>query len=126
MKSLSLKIGIIILSVWLFVFLGFLGAAGVKWINLCERPLASYYPDQQPIVYASKNIVRGCIESGYKEKSTTRIGATFGHRWYPKPEEVPFILLIFIGVWGSTTIFLLAIIFLIITSTFRCLIKQKL
>jgi hypothetical protein len=58
MNSLSFRVGMIFLSIGLFVFIGYLEIFGVKWICFCENLPAYCYPDQQSIVYASKNIVR--------------------------------------------------------------------
>ena len=38
MKSLSFKVGIILLSIWLFVFIGYLETFGVKRIYFCGNP----------------------------------------------------------------------------------------
>ena len=89
MRSSSFKVGIILLSMGLFVFTGYLETFGVKWIYLCESLPAYCYPDQQSIVYASKNIVRVRVESAYEGKSIIEIGARLGHRkWYSKSEDI--------------------------------------
>ena len=105
-KSLLLKVGIILLSVGLFAFIGYLEAFGVKRISFCGTPPPYSYFEKQGIVYASNNVVRVWIESGYEEKSTIEIGARLGHRKrFSKSEDIPMILLLFIGVWGSAIIF---------------------
>jgi hypothetical protein len=105
-NSLSFKVGIALLSIWLFVFtIGHLEMVGVNWINFFENKPAYSYPDD-----ASKNIVTVRLASAYEGKSTIEIGARLGHRWYPKSEEIPFILLMFIGVWGSAIILVLGAI----------------
>jgi len=105
-NSLSFKVGIMLLSIWLFVFMiGHLEMVGVNGINFFENIPAYSYPDD-----ASKNIVTVRFASAYEGKSTIEIGARLGHRWYPKSEEIPFILLMFIGVWGSAIILVLGTI----------------
>ena len=93
MKSLSFKVGIILLSIWSFVFIGFLETFGAKRIYFCGNPPIYCYFDQQSIVYASKNIVRLRVESAYEGKSTIEIGARLGHpKWFPKSKDIPIIL----------------------------------
>ena len=70
MKSFSFKIGIILLTIWLFVFIGYLETSGGKRIYYCGNPPIYWYFDQPSIVYASKNIVRVRVESAYEGKST--------------------------------------------------------
>jgi hypothetical protein len=79
-NSIPFKVGMILLSIGLFVFIGYLETFGVNWICLCENLPAYCYPDQQSIVDASMNIVRVRVESAYEGKSTMEIGARLGHR----------------------------------------------
>ena len=116
MKSFSFKIGIILLSIWLFVFIGYLETSGGKRIYYCGNPPIYCYFDQPSIVYASKNIVRGWIKSVYKEEFNIDMGARLGHRkWFSKSEDIPIILLVFIRVWGNAIILVLgAILYFIV------------
>lgn len=110
MKSLSLRVGTVFLSIGLLVVVRCLERCETKWANCYERLPAYCNADRQGIVDASRNIVRGWIESGYKEKSTIEMGATFGHRWYPKSGNIPIIILIGVVVWGAAIIFVLGLI----------------
>ena len=111
MKSLSFKVGIILLSIELFVFIGYLEPFGGKRIYFCGNPPIYCYFDQQSIVYASKNIVSGWIKSVHKEEFNIDIGAKLRHRrWFSKSEDIPIILFVFIAVWGSAIIFVLGAI----------------
>ena len=110
-KSLLFKLGITPLSIWLFVFVGYLETFGVTWTYFCENLSTYSYPDQLSIVYTSKNIVRGRIKLVYEEEFNINLGARLGYRkWFSKSEDVPIILLVFIGVWGNAIIFVLGII----------------
>jgi len=110
-KSLSFKLGIILLSILLFVFVGYLETFGANWIYFCVNPPRHSYFGKQSIVDASKNIVRGWIGSTYKEGFNMDMGAKLGYRKrFSKSEDVPTILLVFIGVWGNAIIFVLGII----------------
>jgi hypothetical protein len=110
-KSLSFKVGIVLLSIWLFVFLiGHLEIFGLTWINFCENLPAYCYPDQQSIVDVAKSIVRVRGESAYGGKSAIELGVRLGHRWYPKSESIPIILLVGVAVWGAAIIFVLGLI----------------
>jgi hypothetical protein len=51
------------------------------------------------------------IKATYERKVAIEIGARLGHRWYPKSEGVPFIIVIFLGLWGSAIILVLGAIF---------------
>jgi hypothetical protein len=116
MKSLSFKVGMILLSIGLFVFIGYLETFGVNSMCPCENLPAYCYPDQQSIVDASKNIVRVRVESAYEGKSTIEIGARLGHpKWFPKSKDIPIILFIFMAVWGTAIILVLgAILYFIV------------
>ena len=67
-KSLSFRVGIILLSIWLFVFIGYLETFGAKPIYFCGNPPIYCYFDQQSMVYAPKNMVRGWIKSIHKDE----------------------------------------------------------
>jgi hypothetical protein len=125
-NSLSFKVGIILLGIWLFVFIGFLEAFGAKGIYFCGIPPIYFYFCQPSIVDASKNIVRVRVESAYEGKSTIEIGARLGLRKrFSKCEDIPIILFIFIGVWGIAIILVLGAIlyFIVIEPTIE---KRKL
>ena len=107
---LSSKVGIVLLSIGLFVVIRCLDQCETKWINRYERVPAYGNADQQSTVNASKNILRGWIASDYKEKSAIKIGPRLGHRWYSKSEGISIILLIGVAVWGSAIIFALGLI----------------
>lgn len=125
MKSLSFKVGVVLLSIWLLVFIiGHSESFGVNWIKFFENPPAHCYPEQESVVYASKNIVRVRVESNYRERSTIEIGARLGHRWYPKSESIPIILLVGVAVWGTATIFVLGLI--LYQAVIKLLVKKKL
>jgi hypothetical protein len=115
-KSLSSRVEIILLSIWLFVFIGYLETFGVKRISFCGNPPPYSYFGKQTIVYASKNIVRGWIKAAYKGGFNIDMGAKLGHRkGVSESEDVPIILLVFIGVWGSAIILVLgAILYFIV------------
>lgn len=110
-KSLSFRVGMIFLSVWFFVLIGYSEAFGTKLFYSCENPLTCRYFCQPSIVDASKNFVTEWIESVYKETSSIEIGAKLGRRWYPKSESMPIILLVGVAVWGAAIIFVLGLIF---------------
>lgn len=114
MKSLALKVGIILLMMLLFVFIGYLEIFGVRWIHFCENLPPFCYPGQHSIVDTSKNIVEIRVESVYEGKSPIEIGARLGHRWYPKSGSIPIILLVGGAVWGTAIIFVLGTILYII------------
>ena len=105
-NSFSCKVGIVLLSIWLFVFMiGHLEMVGVNWINFFENLPAYSYPND-----ASQNIVTVRLASAYEGKSTIEIGARLGHRWYPKSGNIPIIILIGVAVWGAAIIFVLGLI----------------
>jgi hypothetical protein len=109
-NRLPIKIGIILPSIGLFVFFGYLETFEVNPNCLWENLPDSCYSEQQSSVDASKNVVKVKLESVY-ERHSTEIGARLGLRkWYPKSEGIPMILLIFIGVWGTAIIFVLGLI----------------
>ena len=68
MKSLSFKVGIILLSIWLFVFIGYLETFGAKRIYFCGNPPIYCDFDQQSMVYAPKNMVRRWIKPVHKDE----------------------------------------------------------
>lgn len=119
-KSLSFKVGIVLLSIWLFGFMiGHLEIFGVNCINFFEALAADCYPDQQTVVDASKNIVRVRLESAYAGK-----GARLGNRWCSKSESIPIILLVGVAVWGAAIIFVLGLI--LYRVVIEPLVKKKL
>ena len=124
MKSLSYKVGIILLCIWLFVFGGYLETFGAEWKYFFENPSTYNYFDQQSIDYTSKNNVRGWIKSIYKEKFTIEMGARLGHlKRFSKSEDPKLILLISIVGWGIAIIFVLgAIVYRLVI---RPLIKKR-
>ena len=110
-KSLSVKVGVVHLSIWLFVFIiGQLETFGVNVTYFCENPRTRCYSDQKSIVDALKKIVRVSVESVHKGKSTIEIGARLGYRWYPKSESILMIVLVGVTVWGAAIIFVLGFI----------------
>jgi hypothetical protein len=110
-KLLSFKVGIILLSIVLSVFAGYLEIFGLKFINI-SRNLSFYYRlSQQNITDASRNTVRVRFGSGCEGRSAIAIGARLGpRRWFSKSEHIPIILLLFIGVWGTAIILVLGYI----------------
>jgi len=125
MKSLSLKVGIVFLGIWLFVFvIGHLETYGVDLPPFCENPYVFCYRNQDTIPYASKNIVRAGVESVYKGQPTIEMGARVGYRkWYSTCEQIPSILCIFIAIWGTAIILVAgAILYFIVIEP---IIKQK-
>jgi hypothetical protein len=111
MKSLSFKGWIILFSILLFVLGGYSETLGAGGLYLCENPSAHRYFGPQDIVYASKNILRGWIESVCKEKFTVEMGVRLGHRkGVSRSEDRPIVLFVFIGVWGIAILFILGVI----------------
>jgi hypothetical protein len=92
---------------------------------LLRKPAYLCYSYQPSIVDASKNFVRGWVESVYKEKSIIEIGARLGLRkWYSKSEDIAIIIPEFIGVRGSAIIFALGLI--LYRMIIEPLVKKKL
>jgi len=111
MKSLSFKVGIILLTIWLFVFIGCLKTFGAKWTYFCKNVPTYCYLGQGRIVCISKNIVRVRVKSGYQQNFPIEIGARFGPcRSFSKSKNIPIILCIFIAVWGTAIIFVLGLL----------------
>jgi hypothetical protein len=109
-KSLSCKVGMILLSIGLFVVIRCLERSETKWIN-CYGHLPAYCnTNQQSTVSGPKNILRGSITFDYSEKSVVKTGPRLGHRWYPKSENIPIILFLGVAVWGAAIIFVLGLI----------------
>jgi len=110
-KSLSFKAAIILLSIALSVFVGHPEVSGVERVYVSKN-LSSYsYLNQQSITNASMNTVRVRFKSPYELQSTTvKIGARLGHRWYPKSESMPIIIIVGVAVWGAAIIFVLGLI----------------
>jgi len=110
-NSLSFKVGIILLIIWLFVFIGYLEAFGGKRTYRCKNVPTYCYPGQERIVCVSKNIVRVSVKSGYQQKFPIEIGARLGpYRSFSKSKNIPIILCIFIAVWGTAIIFVLGLL----------------
>lgn len=111
MKSLSHKVGIILLCICLFVFGGYLETFGAEWTYFYENRSTYNYFDQHNTGYTSKNNVRGWIKSDYKKKFIIEMGARLGHfKRFSKSEDPKLILLIPIVVWGIAIIFVLGVI----------------
>lgn len=111
MKSLSFEFGIILLSIWLFVSIGYLETFGAKWKYLCKNVPTYCSPGQERIVYVPKNIVRVRVKSGYQQEFPIEIGARLGPcKSFSTSKNIPIILCIFIAVWGTTIIFVLGLL----------------
>jgi len=111
MKSLSFKIGMILLSIGLFVVMKCLEQRETKWINHYEHIPAYCNADQQGIVYASKYTARGWIESTYREGFNIDTGAKLGYsKRFSKSGNIPTMILIGIAIWGAAIIFILGLV----------------
>jgi len=110
-QLLSFKGWIILFSIWLFVFSGYLDTFGANRIYFCKNPSTYRHFDQQSIVYTSERIVRGWVKTGYKEKVIIEMAGKFGLRKkFSKSEAIPIIIFVFIGGWGIAILFVLGVI----------------
>jgi hypothetical protein len=111
-KSLSFKVGIILVSISLFVHGGYLDTFGEEWLYFCENPSAHCYFDEKDIVHTSKNIVGVWDKTVCKEKFAIEMAWKCGLGKRFSTSECPkMILLIFVACWGIVIIFVLATVF---------------
>jgi hypothetical protein len=123
-RLLSFKEGIILFSICLFVLIGYSETQGAGWLFRCENPSAHCYLGEQGIVYTSKHIVRGWIDSACKEKFAIEMGTNLTLRKRSsRSENIATILFIFIVGWGITILFVSGVILYQIV--IKALIKKR-
>lgn len=124
MELLSCKVGMILLSIGLFVLIRCLEERETKWVDSYERLPVYCNANQQSTVNVPQNILRGWIASDYKEKTVIKTGPRLGHRWYSKSKNLPIILFLGVAVWGAAIIFVLGLI--LYQAVIEPLVKKKL
>jgi hypothetical protein len=112
MKLLSFEVGIILVSISLFVHVGDSETFGEAWLYFCENPSAHGYFSQRDIVDTSKNIIGVWDKTVSKAKFVIEMVWRFGLcKRFSTSERPKMILVIFMVCWAIAIIFVLAIVF---------------
>ena len=100
------KVGIILLGIWLFLFGGYLETFGATRIYASENPSLHCCFEQQDIVYILKNIVREGVKTVDEKNSIIEITGRFEHlKRFSKSEDQKIIFLYLLQ-FGESQLFL--------------------